>query len=123
MAVIDFDIAIHQHLNWMTLVASLFNESDSRILNPTVIVKDNDCELGQWLINNSDNFAGHDIFQQLVRTHKTFHVLAGQIILSFQSGDGMTDEVKAMQQAFHNNSDNIILLLRQLRDQLNDKSS
>jgi len=51
----DLEILIHQHLNWKSLVESLFDDINCNILNPTTIAKDTDCDLGKWIHSEKIN--------------------------------------------------------------------
>ena len=114
----DFDIAINQHLHWVNLVESLFNEDDSKILNSSSIIKDNECDLGKWIYSAENELLLNKVYLELVQVHKDFHYQAGKIILNYQSG--RKEEALKLQQSFNDLSKQIISLLNQLKVELKD---
>lgn len=115
----DFDIAINQHLNWVNLVESLFNEGDCKILNPSLVIKEDQCDLGKWLYSVNTNILSNKIYQELVQVHKDFHFQAGTIILNYQSG--RKEEALKLQVSFKELSKDIISLIKQLKMELKDE--
>lgn len=114
----DFDIAINQHLNWVNLVESLFNETDSNILNSSSLIKDNECDLGKWIYSADNKLLSNKIYQDLVQVHKDFHFQAGTIILNYQSG--RKEEAEQLHKSFKELSMQIISLLNQLKAEINN---
>ncbi|MCW8932140.1 MAG: CZB domain-containing protein [Gammaproteobacteria bacterium] len=110
----DFDVLIHQHLNWKSLVESLFDDDNCNILNPTTIAKDTDCDLGKWIHSlESDFLSSNEDFQQLEEVHKNFHLYAAKIILAYQSGN--LDDAKKQLPLFNQSAENIVNLLQALK--------
>ncbi len=112
----DFDIAVNQHMNWINLVESLFNESDSTILNASSITRDDECDLGKWIYSVDKDLVSNKIYQELVQVHKDFHFQAGIIILNYQSG--RKEEALQLHKSFKDLSIRIILLINQLQMEL-----
>lgn len=114
----NFDIAINQHLNWVNLVESLFNENDSKILNPSLIIRDDECELGKWLYSVDKDLSANKTYLELVQVHKDFHFQAGSIISCYQSGK--IDEARKLHKPFRDLSEHIVSLMNQLKMELKD---
>jgi len=113
----DFDILINQHLNWKSLVESLFDDDNCNILNPTTIAKDNDCDLGKWIHSAETGIlSSNEAFQQLKKAHKSFHLYAGKIILDYQSGS--IDNAKTQIPLFNQSAEDINKLLQELKKEL-----
>lgn len=113
----DFDELRNQHLHWKYLVESLFDETDNNILNPAFIVKDNDCVQEKWIQSKeSEAFSSNKAFQKLQTVHKNFHHVAGRIILAYQAGQ--VNNVKILLPLFAQASEEIVMLLSQLKKEL-----
>lgn len=113
----DIGVLIHQHLNWKSLVESLFDDDNCNILNPTTISKDTDCDLGKWIHSTESDFlSSNETFQQLEIAHKKFHRYAGRIILDYQSN--YIDDAKTELALFNQSAEEIIQYLRELDKEL-----
>lgn len=110
----NFDELSNQHLHWKSLVESLFDENNSSILNPSTIIKDNDCDLGKWIYSNeASRYSSSQSFKKLQEVHQNFHLYAGKIILDFQSGN--IEDANRLHPLFTQASDDIASLLQDLK--------
>jgi len=110
----DIEVLIHQHLNWKSLVESLFDDDNCNILNPTTIAKDADCDLGKWIHSTESDFlSSNTAFQQLEIAHKKFHLYAGKVILDYQSDN--IDDAKRQLALFNQSAEDTIKHLQELK--------
>jgi hypothetical protein len=108
---------INQHLHWKSLVESLFNVNDSAILNPSIIIKDDDCDFGKWIYSKeAENVSSNETFQKVKKLHKKFHHLTGKIILCFQSGE--VDKARELFTSYGPLSKDLITYIEQLQNEL-----
>ena len=102
---------LDQHLHWTMLLESLFNEDDCIIVNPTILIQYDKCALGKWIATNENtDIASLNTFQDLKKSHKEFHTLAGQVIFNFQSGN--IEEAKELESDFIRLSRKIVSLIQ-----------
>jgi len=110
----DIKIIIHQHLHWKNLVKSLLNEAEVSILNPSILIKDTDCDLGRWIYSSDKKpFNSNDNFIALKKLHAKFHHLAGTIALNYQSGK--VEQTHELMKEFDDISDKLVQQLKQLQ--------
>lgn len=85
---LDFYKAIEAHQRWkVRLSAYVAGESDER-LDWTVICRDDQCALGQWLHGGARAPHGHEaLFSRLVQEHAQFHQYAGEVVQLADRGD------------------------------------
>ena len=85
---LDFYKAIEAHQRWkVRLSAYVTGESDER-LDWTVICRDDQCALGQWLHGGARPPDGHEgLFSRLVQEHAQFHQYAGEVVQLADRGD------------------------------------
>ena len=112
--IIDIDALINQHLKWKSQTESLFYETNYKTTNPTIIGRDNCCDLGKW-INSPvpDSLSSNETFKQLKKVHKDFHLYAGRILLECRSGD--TNCAESWLPLFHKTAEDVIQLLLELK--------
>lgn len=114
---INIDTLISQHLKWKAQAESLFNEANCKTINPTVIGRDNCCDLGKWIHSPKSEFlSSNETFQQLKKAHKGFHLYAGSILLECKSGD--TNRAETWLPLFHKSAEEVIELLLQLKKEI-----
>ena len=76
------------------------------------------CELGQWLLGGGSKFAAYPMFQQLMATHRDFHLVASQIVSKVN--DGKTAEADTLLNTdFNALSETIVFQLQQMRNIVN----
>ncbi|MEN8251341.1 MAG: CZB domain-containing protein [Bacteroidota bacterium] len=114
---IKIDALISQHLKWKAQAENLFNEANCKTINPTIIGRDNCCDLGKWIDSPvSDFLSSNETFQQLKKAHKEFHLYAGRMLLECKSGD--TNRAEAWLPLFHKSAEDVIKLLLELKKEI-----
>lgn len=115
--VIDIDALIYQHLQWKSQAESFFYETNCKTINPTIIGRDNCCDLGKWIHSPvSDPLSSNETFKQLKKAHKKFHLYAGRMLLECKSGD--TDCAESWLPLFHKSAEDVIKLLKGLKKEI-----
>ena len=111
------DVLINQHLKWKAQAESLFFESNCKTINPTIIGRDDCCDLGKWIYSpSSDSLSSNKTFQQLKQAHKEFHLYAGKILMECKTGDASCACSWLAQ--FHKSAEDVIELLRELKEEI-----
>ncbi len=52
---IDFDEEILKHLQWRTMVEALIHRHQDSFVSPSILMKDNKCQLGKWIYSDDSN--------------------------------------------------------------------
>ncbi|MBT8439027.1 MAG: CZB domain-containing protein [Gammaproteobacteria bacterium] len=85
---VDFDEEIIKHLEWRTMVEALFRDHERSYVSPTIIIQDDQCQLGQWIYSSaSGTYEKYPAFQKLIEVHKAFHIQAGTIMTLCNNGN------------------------------------
>lgn len=75
----DLDQAIAMHTHWKTRLRA-FLKGGAEKLDPTMVRRDDRCDLGQWLHNEGRRHASESAYQALVTEHAQFHIAAAEIV-------------------------------------------
>ena len=79
---------INAHLNWNERLKNYLNETSDESLDVHHIAPDDLCVLGKWIYGpGAHQFGKYEEFKNLKHTHKHFHLLAGEIVDKFNSGE------------------------------------
>ena len=92
----DLNHAVLAHQAWKSRLNQYLGGSSQEPLDPIVISKDDQCELGKW-IHGEGRKVFHDepAFQALHECHEHFHRKAGEVVKMAQQG-----HVKEAQEVF-----------------------
>lgn len=106
--------AIDAHINWKERLEKTLAGSASETLQVGQVAADDRCILGQWLHNEArKRFAGTPEYQELLKSHAEFHLLAGDILCD--AHDGRHDIAREkLQREFRQKSDRVQLHLVRL---------
>ena len=78
---LDFYKAIEAHQRWKVRLSAYVNGESAESLDWTVICRDDQCALGQWLHGGARAPMGHEgLFSRLVEEHAQFHQCAGEVV-------------------------------------------
>ncbi len=109
----NIEDAIKSHKQWKLMVESLFRGEREFEVNPSILMKDNLCKLGQWIYSKESKKYSNDVqFEQLQNDHKKFHLLAGTILSLFK--ENKSDKAAEKLEEFQEVSSNVIKLLENL---------
>ena len=77
----DIDHAMQAHVNWKTRLKEYCSSKRTENLDPNMIGKDNQCELGKWIQGEGNSEYGTlPDFAELKTTHAMFHRSASEIV-------------------------------------------
>jgi hypothetical protein len=110
----DFDEEIVNHLQWRTMVETLFRDHEQSYVSPTVLIQDDKCQLGKWIYSqDTQPYESHRAFSKLTEVHKEFHLKAGTILTICKNGN--FDEATRLEDEFYHLSGEVIKCLEELK--------
>ena len=81
----DLDAAVGAHAQWKTKFRAAIDRKEQ--LDAASIGKDNCCELGKWIYGEGkQTMSTKPEFTALLEKHKVFHVEAGKVATTINSG-------------------------------------
>jgi hypothetical protein len=84
---LNFRSAIEAHQKWKLRLQAVIESSSREKLDPSVIGRDDQCELGKWIHGAGGRQFGAELqFADLSRKHAYFHVCAGRVLSLAQNG-------------------------------------
>ena len=115
----DFAAAIAAHSLWKSKLRRYISNPDHS-LNPATITKDDECDLGKWIVAESRVHAANPKFNELRREHTRFHALAGDLVRRADAGQKVASEVELSASSEYSKcTTKVVQLLGQLRDRKN----
>lgn len=116
---------ISAHVRWkQRLLAYIENKAEP--LDPAVIGRDNQCQLGKWIYGEGQAYREAEHFEKVRVTHATFHKHAAAVVTFVNRGDLETaTEVLNTQYARTSNSlqRTIVALAREVGTDVDDTPS
>ena len=88
----DFDGAIRAHTEWK-IKLSVYLRNPDQSLDPSKVVLDNQCPLGQWIHTEATQYSGSADYQNLRTEHAKFHRSAADVIRKADAGENVTEDV------------------------------
>jgi hypothetical protein len=88
----DFKEAISCHVQWKAKLAAYVAKPDHSI-DAAKLGRDDQCELGRWLIEQGHRRANDPEFAKLVAEHRKFHTAAADVVRKADSGMSMSETV------------------------------
>ena len=82
----DFYEVIESHLAWKLELKKAINGDHNSLISAKLASSDINCDLGQWIIDNMENYRQLDIFRQLRAEHAAFHQFAGEVVHAIEKG-------------------------------------
>lgn len=84
----NFEEAITAHQRWKTRLRVLIDGKSTETLDPKVVCRDDQCELGKWIHGDGGKAMGaKPEFGEMKTTHAAFHVVAGNVVKKALAGD------------------------------------
>ena len=112
----DFDAEIIKHLEWRTMIETLFRDRERAYVSPATIIQDDKCQLGKWIYSSESKiYANLPVFKTLIEVHKDFHLQAGTIMTICNNGD--FTEASELEDEFYRLSAEVITCLKELKQQ------
>lgn len=87
----NFEDAIKAHAEWKIKLGSYLKKPDGS-LNPSVVEKDNQCELGKWIYGEGTKFRSLAEYTALKTDHAQFHQCAGAVIRKIDAKAGVSED-------------------------------
>jgi len=85
---VDFEEAVSVHLRWKTRLRIAIDGISDELLDPNVICKDDQCDLGKWIHGEGRRaMSSKPEFGHVRTTHADFHVVAGNVLRKALTGD------------------------------------
>jgi len=85
---VDIDLLITFHINWKNSIENVIEDGMAEVLNPVIIGKDDECDLGHWINSDeSKSLLPNEIHKKLHKLHKEFHYFAGWFLFDYQLGN------------------------------------
>jgi hypothetical protein len=107
----NFDEAIAAHAAWKQKLAVYLAKPDKSI-DVAKLEKDDQCELGQWIVAGTAHFASEPAFLELRRKHAEFHHVAAAVVRRADAGEKVSEEVAlGAKSAYADCSSDVILAL------------
>jgi len=83
----DLGNAIEAHRQWKVRLRMFINGTSSEQLDPAVIARDNQCELGKWIHGPATAYASRPCYVALKGAHAEFHANAARVVTKAAAGD------------------------------------
>ena len=79
----DLNQAILAHSKWKTRLQNFIQGNEQ--LNPEMVGKDNQCDLGKWIYGEGSKYASLSQFSDLKTKHAKFHAAAANVVRNAKS--------------------------------------
>lgn len=81
LAGLNFKTALEAHLKWKLTLMSVIDGTNTEVMDPRIVSRDDRCTLGQWLYGEGAKQFGDQIgFQKVVEAHTHFHHCTGHAL-------------------------------------------
>ncbi len=116
----NFDNIIKSHVEWKIKLRSYINGNSKEKLDVSKAESDKDCELGQWILNEGKKYNDNPTCQELVETHKKFHLAVGEIIRKVNRDDKeeVGKIINSTTSDYHSLSNKLVSLIIRLRKEI-----
>ncbi len=109
----SFEDMIDRHQKWKVRLKA-YLQGGGEVLDAETVSRDDLCRLGEWLYGPGRQLQDMVEYQQLQHVHRRFHAVAGDIVHSWQCGDG--DHAHALLEGdFTDLTQRTVLSIRKLR--------
>ena len=106
--------AITAHVNWKLRIHALLSGKLSEKLDPSIITRDNVCELGKWLYGEGKGQMSGEAHSELTAAHAAFHKEAARIVSEVYGGHKIGLEVIEMNSPFGKLTTRIVGILSRM---------
>ncbi len=111
---LNMRLALDAHLKWKERLEQAIGKSSAEDLEVGVVGADDRCTLGHWLHGEARRlFSKHPEYDQLVKAHADFHLMAGDVVCDVHDGRNAEARVK-LTRDFRQKSDRVQLALVRL---------
>ena len=106
--------AILAHANWKLRIHTLLTGRPTEKLDPAIVARGNECDLGRWLLSNAKNVIPRAQHAELLSVHADFHREAARIVREAYAGQGLGREAIEQDTAFNKFTTRIVGILSKL---------
>lgn len=90
---IDFNETILRHSEWKLRLAEYMRKPDGS-LDPDWLARDDQCELGKWMLGKGRAYASFEEFEELTRLHRAFHRTAADLVHRANIGEDILPDLQ-----------------------------
>lgn len=83
----DFLKIINAHIMWKQKLQAYIQGTSPEHLDASVIARDDQCMMGQWIYGEGKLFEGTPPYEQVRSEHARFHQLAAEVVRHVDHGD------------------------------------
>lgn len=84
---LNFRSAIEAHQKWKARLQAVIDARSVENLEVAVVSRDDQCVLGKWIHGDGQmQFGNHELFNELLTDHASFHQCAGSVLALAQFG-------------------------------------
>ncbi len=81
VAGLNFKTALEAHLKWKVTLMSVIDGTNTEVMDPRIVSRDDCCTLGKWLHGDGAKQFGEQVgFQNVVMAHAHFHHCTGRAL-------------------------------------------
>ncbi len=110
----NFDDAMLAHMRWKLRLTDFVAGKSPEKLDPKVVCRDDQCDLGTWIHQHHVKSADAD-FAELRREHAAFHLHAGSIVQAVAERRPEQAQ-QILDGPYTKASTNVILLIKRVRE-------
>lgn len=117
---IDLAEAVQAHVRWKLRLQDYLDGKSSEKLDPMVICRDDQCDLGKWIHSSGMGYF-HDLepFHQLRSDHAQFHYVAANVVQHVHANDRAAAEA-ALHGEYQQVSHKVVVALTELNKAVAD---
>ena len=82
----NLNAAINAHVAWKQRLSKCLAGGDEK-LDPSVVGRDDQCDLGKWIHGDGQRLASDTDFRSLMTQHAVFHTRAAEVVEMCRRGD------------------------------------
>lgn len=113
-AAVNLDDAIAVHQKWKIRLGMVIEGHSADALDPAVVEKDDQCELGKWLHGDGRVHREKPEFSPVVSEHAMFHRHAAGVLRKAQKGDTAGARLD-LDGPYHQQSQKVVLAIIKLK--------
>jgi hypothetical protein len=106
--------AILAHANWKLRIHSLLSGRSIEKLDPAIVARSNECDLGRWLLSDVRNVIPRAQHAELLTVHADFHREAARIVREAYGGQDLGRKAMEQDTAFGKLTTRIVGILSKI---------
>lgn len=113
----NLDDAVSAHQKWKIRLGMAIEGTSVEALDPVVVEKDNQCDLGKWLHGDGRIHQGKPEYSPLVTEHAQFHRQAAGVLRKALKGDRQAAKAD-LDGAYYQQSQKVVMAIIKLKKAL-----